>query len=107
MLRIISSLFLLSWCTGCVYSVSESDCQPRTIDFTSLEVLGSDFVAVTSEHTYALTGDGLELYLLRPEQPVKTSNGINDVLGEGATVNSTFNFLYALDILGEWNRLIP
>lgn len=51
------------------------------------------FVAVSPDGSWALGEEGLELYMERPKGDVKTEGGINDVVADGATVNSTFTML--------------
>lgn len=51
------------------------------------------FVAVSPDGSWALGEGGLELYMERPKGDVKTEGGINDVVADGATVNSTFTML--------------
>jgi hypothetical protein len=54
---------------------------------------GSSFIAATHRDTYSIDHMGLNLYLERPKSPVNTKNGINNLLSDGATINSTFTFL--------------
>ena len=76
-------------------------CTPFHTTFTAGSVSsssGSDgytpFVSVTPRDSYQLLdGGGLGLILRRPEGVIKTVKGINDRVGDGATVNSTFEFL--------------
>ncbi|KAF8892059.1 glycoside hydrolase family 16 protein [Infundibulicybe gibba] len=53
----------------------------------------ADFIAISPYGSYQAGGNGLELYLHRPNGPIKTMNGTNDKLGAGATMNSTFTLL--------------
>jgi hypothetical protein len=54
---------------------------------------GSSFIAATYHDTYSIDHMGLNLHLERPNSPVTTKNGINNLLSDGATINSTFTFL--------------
>ncbi|KAF7370643.1 Glycoside hydrolase family 16 protein [Mycena sanguinolenta] len=54
----------------------------------------SNFIPISPDNSYALTSNGLELYLYKPEGRVTTSDGVNDQLANGATINSTFIFDY-------------
>ena len=58
----------------------------------SLSSSSAPFVALSPDGSYQATGNGLELYLEKPQGTVtKTDNGhTNSVTGTGATVNSTF-----------------
>lgn len=51
------------------------------------------FVPVSPSGSYSAGDSGLELYMDKPKGRVKTKGGVNDVVAEGATVNSTFAFL--------------
>lgn len=70
-----------------------SHCQPYHYDFTASTSLGSSFVSATADSKFDVNSNGLELFLTRPNQPVKSSKGINNILGQGSTINSTFTFL--------------
>jgi hypothetical protein len=78
---------------------SGGGCKPFSIDFTSFagqNSLPSSFQGCSRAGTYSLGSDGLELYLLPPPggaDTVKEKYGVNNVLGQGATVNSTWEFL--------------
>lgn len=79
---------------------SRSSCTPFKSTFGSGSVgsKGSSsssepFVAVSPEGSWALGEGGLELYMEKPKGDVKTEGGINDVVADGATVNSTFTML--------------
>lgn len=75
----------------------QSSCQPFQTTFSTQDVSRSGssapFVGVSPEGSYVVTEQGLELYLDRPEGPIHTKDGVNDKVGEGATVNSTFTIL--------------
>ncbi|KZT43070.1 concanavalin A-like lectin/glucanase [Sistotremastrum suecicum HHB10207 ss-3] len=92
-----TTLFLvLSTVITATISSPAPACRPSKTTFTSSTTLGpaEAFVALSPSDTYELTDNGLELHLQRPEGTVTTSKGVNDKLGDGATVNSTFSFLY-------------
>lgn len=79
---------------------SRSSCTPFKSTFGSGSVgsKGSSsssepFVAVSPDGSWALGEGGLELYMEKPKGDVKTEGGINDVVADGATVNSTFTML--------------
>ena len=57
-------------------------------------VASSPFVAISEEGTYALGKDGLEMYLNRPDCKVTRNGSVNDIEGDGATINSTFTLSY-------------
>jgi hypothetical protein len=78
---------------GSPVSSGTSDCRPFHYDFTTATSLGSSFVPATTDSKFDVNSNGLELFLTRPAGPVKTSGGINDILGQGATINSTFTLL--------------
>ena len=74
-----------------------SQCQPFNTSFSDASSvaanLSASFVAVSSEESYQVGKSGLELLLKRPDGSVTSEGGVNDELGTGATVNSTFFLL--------------
>jgi hypothetical protein len=74
-----------------------SQCQPFKTSFSDASSvaanLSASFVAVSSEESYQVGKSGLELLLKRPDANVASEGGVNDELGSGATVNSTFFLL--------------
>lgn len=58
----------------------------------SLSSSPAPFVATSPEGSYEATGDGLVLYLEKPQGTVTKTDGgkTNSITGNGATVNSTF-----------------
>ncbi|KAH9829986.1 concanavalin A-like lectin/glucanase [Rhodofomes roseus] len=82
---------------GPVVSRSASQCEPFESSFAPGDVSGNtdtSFLALTPSGSYSTSDHKLQLYLERPQGKITTKNGVNDKLGEGATVNSTFTFLY-------------
>jgi len=80
-----------------VLTRSVSQCEPFQSSFASGDVSGNSgapFLALSPSGSYSTVGHQLQLYLERPQGKVTTEDGVNDKLGEGATVNSTFTFLY-------------
>ncbi|SJL03436.1 uncharacterized protein ARMOST_06791 [Armillaria ostoyae] len=71
----------------------DTSCQPFHTTFPSGSVsnTGSDslFRALSPPETYETGDDGLAMYLLKPEGPVKRTGNVNDKIGQGATINST------------------
>jgi hypothetical protein len=69
-------------------------CQTFHTDFPPSSVSGystdAPFVALSPPGSYQTGGDGLELYLQRPDGTVTRNGRTNDKTGDGATVNSTF-----------------
>ncbi|KAI0085831.1 glycosyl hydrolases family 16-domain-containing protein [Irpex rosettiformis] len=63
-------------------------------DISSNSFTSTPFVAVSPRGSYNVGSNGLELYLEKPNKPVKMKDGVNDFVAEGATVNSTFSVLY-------------
>ncbi|KAJ3789778.1 concanavalin A-like lectin/glucanase [Lentinula aff. detonsa] len=63
---------------------------PSTVADSNSNPSNSPFVALSPPETYAITSNGLEMYLQRPKGEVHSTNGMNDNLGEAATINSTF-----------------
>lgn len=63
-------------------------CTPFHTDFKTLD----GFHHLGHDNQYALTGNGLELYIDWPSGRVKSKDGVNDKLATGSTVNSTFTF---------------
>lgn len=76
---------------------SNPGCQPFHTTFSSSDAVsrstGTPFIADSPEGSYAVTGQGLELYLDRPQGKITRKGGVNNVVADGATVNSTFTFL--------------
>lgn len=82
------------------YYPRSSGCTPFKSSFPSGSVASKEasspsepFVALSPDGSWAVGGDGLELYLQRPKGEVNTKDGVNDVVADGATVNSTFTML--------------
>ena len=74
---------------------SSARCQPMEVDFASDgDVSRSQFQAVSPPGSYAADDEGLKLYLEKPRGTVRTKDGVNDVVAEGATMNSTFYIQY-------------
>lgn len=76
---------------------SSSDCTPSQTRFSSPADVSTSslfysprFVAVSHSSSFAVDHDGLQLYMDKPKSEVKTKGGINNIVAEGATVNSTF-----------------
>lgn len=96
----VLALLLYLWPTSAAFAPtrrSSSDCTPSQTRFSSpVDVSSSSlfytprFVAVSHSNSYAVDRDGLQLYMERPKSGVRTKDGINNVVAEGATVNSTF-----------------
>ncbi|KAJ6581445.1 glycoside hydrolase [Mycena capillaripes] len=74
------------------YASEHSTCRPLDITFdeSSSPSFDSHFVPISPADSYSLTSNGLELYLYKPNGHVTTSAGVNDKMGNGATINSTF-----------------
>ena len=53
----------------------------------------ADFVGITSERSYKMGPNGLELILEKPPGKITRKDGVNSRVAEGATVNSTFTLL--------------
>ncbi|KAJ7876789.1 concanavalin A-like lectin/glucanase [Mycena leptocephala] len=72
-------------------SCTRATCQPFSITFDQSASPGfySHFIPISPEDSYALTDNGLEMYLHKPQGRVTTSDGVNDQIGNGATINST------------------
>lgn len=78
-------------------SSSASQCEPFESSFAPGDVSGSPgapFLALSPPESYSATAHGLQLYLTKPPGKITTANGVNNLVGEGATINSTFTFLY-------------
>jgi hypothetical protein len=76
---------------------SSARCQPFQTSFSSGDDVStsssSPLRIVGSTDSYSVDDDGLKLYLEKPPGTVHTKDGVNDVVAEGATVNSTFYML--------------
>jgi len=81
---------------------SSANCQPFHSTFSAAEISPPSlfyqppFVPVSPPQSYAVDNDGLQLFMDKPKGNVKTKNGVNSVVAEGATVNSTFAFSHAV-----------
>ena len=76
---------------------SPSQCTPFESSFAPGDVSGSpgaSFLALSPPGSYSTAQHGLQLYLTKPPGKVTATDGVNNVVGAGATVNSTFAFLY-------------
>ncbi|GJE90396.1 glycoside hydrolase family 16 protein [Phanerochaete sordida] len=76
---------------------SSSSCQPFESSFLASDLSRYDdtsFRVVSPPGSVVTSSRGLELYLEKPRGLVHTKDGVNDVVAEGATVNSTFTMLY-------------
>lgn len=79
----------------------DTHCQPFSTMFPLSSVSSTDsnahlpppLIAISPLGSYQTTHGGLELYLERPEGEIRTKNGVNNKIAEGATVNSTFTLL--------------
>lgn len=84
---------LLSALGGTPSAAQESGCKPFSSTFSQSEVSPDSytpFVAVSPQGTYQATGDGLKLFLTKPEATITKQGHVNSAVGQGATVNSTF-----------------
>ncbi|KAJ7890582.1 concanavalin A-like lectin/glucanase [Mycena olivaceomarginata] len=70
-------------------------CEEYHVTFDGSELASrsfdSHFIPISPAKSYALTNNGLEIYLHKPEGHVTTLNG---KLGDGATINSTFTLFH-------------
>ena len=73
------------------------NCQALNTSFDSSSIISRDgssaFQAISPEGSYEISDSGLELYLRRPQGKITTQDGINNIVGDGATINSTFTLL--------------
>jgi hypothetical protein len=75
-------------------------CEPFSTNFSSSSVRpwhttsgNEPFVALSPEKDYSVTENGLELLIRKPNGDVVEKNGVNDIVADGATINSTFTIL--------------
>lgn len=76
-------------------------CQPMTSTFPPSDVsdnglttlLGAPFVSTGAPGSYSTDGNGLQMFLKKPEGPITQDGHTNSVVGTGATINSTFTLL--------------
>ncbi|KAF9266821.1 concanavalin A-like lectin/glucanase [Marasmius fiardii PR-910] len=97
MLTLLFTSFLVA---SFVFALETYRCEPFQTAFESPSTISnindanpfaSPFVALTPPETYATSPDrGLTLRLLPPHEPVTRNGSVNDKLGVGATINSTF-----------------
>ncbi|KAF7790187.1 hypothetical protein EIP86_001139 [Pleurotus ostreatoroseus] len=93
-------IFILSF-TRAVWSATvstRSQCTPFHSKFPASDVSSSEnyapFVVVSPPGSYSVDETGLQLYLKKPVGKITTKDGVNNVVADGATVNSTFTMLY-------------
>ena len=80
---------------------ARNGCQPFTSTFPPSDVsgngltalLGAPFVSIGAPGSYSTDGDGLQLFLKKPEGPITQDGHTNSVVGTGATISSTFTVL--------------
>ena len=78
------------------------NCQTLSINFaSSVPAVGSSapFAAISPKGSYEVSESGLELYLRRPQGRITTQDGVNNVVADGATINSTFTLLSVFFLL--------
>ncbi|KAF8577710.1 glycoside hydrolase family 16 protein [Ramaria rubella] len=74
-------------------------CTPFSTNFPSGSVSlasqhnSAQFISITPPNSFSVD-NGLFIYLRRPAGETVTEGGVNNQLGEGATINSTFTLLY-------------
>lgn len=76
---------------------ANSECRPFQSSFSAHDISRSGeapFQVVSPEGSVSAEYNNLKLYLDKPRGTVRTKHGMNDVVAEGATVNSTFVTLY-------------
>ncbi|KAI0365172.1 concanavalin A-like lectin/glucanase [Pilatotrama ljubarskyi] len=75
---------------------SDSRCEPLQISLSTSQTAQFNrlFVPISPPDSYELDSDGLNLFLDRPNGRIATKGMVNDKVAEGATINSTFTFLY-------------
>ncbi|KAJ7449671.1 concanavalin A-like lectin/glucanase domain-containing protein [Mycena latifolia] len=86
-------IFWANFCNAAEHSPRDTRCQPLNMMFSDKSAspsFNSRFTPISPERSYALTDKGLEMYLYKPNGPVTASAGVNDKLGDGATINSSF-----------------
>lgn len=83
-------------------SSPSTSCKPFHSTFSPSEIsppslfYNPPFVPVSPPGSYAVGNDGLELFMDKPKSRVKTKGGVNNIVAEGATINSTFAFMCVL-----------
>ncbi|THH21316.1 hypothetical protein EUX98_g8407 [Antrodiella citrinella] len=81
---------------------SSTNCEPFYSTFSPSDVSPPSlfsrppFVPVSIPRSYAVDDNGLSLFMDKPKSHVTTKHGVNDVVAEGATVNSTFAFTHGI-----------
>ena len=81
----------LSGDTGRFDLRSQVQCRPMRTVFSSPETVSrQDWTPLNSPHSYALSSDGLSLFLDKPAKEVTTRGNVNSAVAEGSTFNSTF-----------------
>lgn len=80
---------------------ANSECRPFQSSFSAHDISrsgGAPFQVVSPEGSVSAEDNNLKLYLDKPRGAIRTKHGMNDVVAEGATVNSTFVTLYVSSV---------
>ena len=100
MILLYKSLLILACGLTMVRAASlatRSRCEPFQSRFTASDVshsrFDSSFIPLSPANSYQVSDGGLVLFMDKPPGHVKTKDGANNVVAEGATVNSTFTIL--------------
>lgn len=80
----------------------QSTCRPFNSTFSQSDIsqdFYTPFIGISPPETYEATGDGLEMFLKKPQGPITRQGHVNSEIGEGATINSTFTMQYVASVL--------
>jgi hypothetical protein len=95
-MSIQSMIYLISFLLFNIAYVTATDCTPFHSNFPPSSISDSNspshshFIAASPPGSYKAGEKGLELYLRKPKGVIRTKDGVNDKLADGATINSTF-----------------
>ncbi|KAI5122494.1 hypothetical protein M0805_001402 [Coniferiporia weirii] len=76
---------------------TQSQCQSLSFSFLASDISresSTPFIAISPDDSYKVTDDGLQISLKKPEGAITKQDHTNSVVGQGATINSTFTFQY-------------
>lgn len=94
-----SVIYLLPFILPNIVYVTATSCEPFHSTFPPSSISDynshsySPFVAISPPGSYKTGDQGLELFLDKPKGVIRTKDGVNDKLADGATVNSTFTIM--------------
>lgn len=75
-----------------LHTRAPEQCQPFSTNFKSPSDVSSGFVGISPANSYETSDWGLHMFMRKPDG-VQRNGNVNNVVAEGATLNSTFTLL--------------